>query len=315
MCRAMPYNEVNALQDEWVPHGGNYYLKSVSLPRPSAKIAIQIRDAVYEAAKANPDIHTSTTFLSIDPSSRTRERSTVASTKHDNDMPDSLRRVRKVVDNKTKIAQQQQPQLPPQQQQPQQPQYPAHPGPIALPPPSAFPQHALSPTHHPQIHPLGMATPHAARAAPITPSMPSFLLVPAAGMPFINLAVGMPVNNNGSGGDHFMGIDPGYFPLILGSGSVQGKGGSGLAHKILKGAEKHSAKVNGIASDEARGCAVAAAARVAHAAPMPVTIKSSQCRPELKVDVFWEDKVNNKEREKRNSVDGVLMQRSGSDPV
>ncbi|KAI0039132.1 FAD-binding domain-containing protein [Auriscalpium vulgare] len=57
MCRAMPYNEVNTLQDEWVPHGGNYYLKSASLPCPSARIAIQIRAAVYEAAKANPDIH------------------------------------------------------------------------------------------------------------------------------------------------------------------------------------------------------------------------------------------------------------------
>ncbi|KAI0039133.1 hypothetical protein FA95DRAFT_1612824 [Auriscalpium vulgare] len=169
-------------------------------------------------------------------------------------------------------------------------------------------------------------TPHG--LPPITPSMPSFLLVPAAGMPFVNLVVGMPVNNDGSGGDYIMGINPGYYPLILGSGSVQGKGSSGLAHEILKGAEKHSAKVNGIATDKgarrrscsrSKSCACRADAgdnqELTGVSGLLEHMGGFKCRPELKVDVFWEDKGNDKEREKRHPVDDMSMQRSGSDPV
>ncbi|KAI0048427.1 FAD-binding domain-containing protein [Auriscalpium vulgare] len=116
MCRAMPYDEANTLQDALVPHGGNYYLKSVSLPRPSTKIAVQIRDAVYELSKANPDIHITFIFehwslvkvFSVPPETtafnRTRELSTVASIKYDTDTPESLRRVREIVDKLTNIA-------------------------------------------------------------------------------------------------------------------------------------------------------------------------------------------------------------------
>ncbi|KAI0046096.1 FAD-binding domain-containing protein [Auriscalpium vulgare] len=116
MCKAMPYDQVNAIQDPWVPHGGNYYLKSVSLPRPSAKMAVQIRDAVYELAKSNPDIHITFIFehwslvnvLSVPPEAtafnRARSLSTMMSIKYDNDTPDSLRRVREIADKLTQIA-------------------------------------------------------------------------------------------------------------------------------------------------------------------------------------------------------------------
>ncbi|KAI0047616.1 FAD-binding domain-containing protein [Auriscalpium vulgare] len=115
MCKAMSYDEANTMQDAWVPHGGNYYLKSVFLPRPSTEIALQVRDAVYEASKTNPDIHVTCIFehwslgkvASVPPEAtafnRSRSLSTLMSIKYDNDTPDALRRVREIADKLSQI--------------------------------------------------------------------------------------------------------------------------------------------------------------------------------------------------------------------
>ncbi|KAI0048845.1 FAD-binding domain-containing protein [Auriscalpium vulgare] len=116
MCRGMPYDESNTLQDAGTPHGSNYYLRSVSIPRPSTKMALQVRDAVFELSEANPDIHTTCVFehwslakvLSVPPEAtsfnRSEKLSIVIAIQYDNDTPDSLRRVREIVDKLMKIA-------------------------------------------------------------------------------------------------------------------------------------------------------------------------------------------------------------------
>ncbi|KAI0056284.1 FAD-binding domain-containing protein [Artomyces pyxidatus] len=108
MCRQMPYPDVNTLQNESVPHGRNYYLKSVFLQRPSPAIAVAVRDAVFELQKAHPDTHITFIFenWSLDkicsvPASatafqRSRALSTVVNVAYEKNTPEGLAEVRAV---------------------------------------------------------------------------------------------------------------------------------------------------------------------------------------------------------------------------
>ncbi|KAI0061839.1 FAD-binding domain-containing protein [Artomyces pyxidatus] len=115
MCKEMPYPVVNTLQDPGVPHGRNYYLKSVSLPRPSVDIAVAVRDAVFSLQKEHPDMAILFIFenWSLDKIcsvpddatafQRSKALSTVASITYENSTPEGLREVRKVSDTLTGI--------------------------------------------------------------------------------------------------------------------------------------------------------------------------------------------------------------------
>ncbi|KAI0063172.1 FAD-binding domain-containing protein [Artomyces pyxidatus] len=56
MCRDMPYVDVNSLQDAGVPHGRNYYFKSVNQPRPNPATVLAARDTVFALQKEHPDV-------------------------------------------------------------------------------------------------------------------------------------------------------------------------------------------------------------------------------------------------------------------
>ncbi|KAI0056283.1 FAD-binding domain-containing protein [Artomyces pyxidatus] len=116
MCKQMPYSAVNTLQNESVPHGRNYYLKSVFLPRPSPAVAVAVRDAVFALQKAHSDMDIAFIFenwslekiCSVPTGTtayqRSRALSTLASITYLNDTPDELAKVRAIVDTLVGIA-------------------------------------------------------------------------------------------------------------------------------------------------------------------------------------------------------------------
>ncbi|KAI0059702.1 FAD-binding domain-containing protein [Artomyces pyxidatus] len=109
-CKEMSYSSSNGLQDETLPHGRNYYLKSVSLARPSVEIAFAVRDAVYAQQKEHPDMAISFVFenwslgkvwsVSDDATAfqRSKGLSTMLSIVYENDTPEGLQEVRKVAE-------------------------------------------------------------------------------------------------------------------------------------------------------------------------------------------------------------------------